>query len=604
MSKTSLNDLAKGEFSTLNKSKFKKFNKVEVPNIYILCSNSEVTQNIKETAEDLHYNVVGISDNGEKGIKEAVESNTHLIFISLNLNGKISGVSAGQFISKFNIPIIYIFEDSLDVDSNNFLMTNYGFIFERYSKSEIKFAMEVALRKYFHNVKSVEHVESKHKEKNVELGMEKAFSVVVFAVSVVLLILGLMAKNLTFIQWIIFIPSIFMLIGAILSLKTPDPAVPFKEPPFVSIFIPAHNEENTIETTVRSIAGMEYNDNEGNCNYEVIVVNDGSTDSTGEILTRLKNEIPHVRLITRRPPKSGKGKGFVLNDGLILAKGSIVGVFDADTRVEKQYLNKIIPYLNDPKVDGVQSRVQMYNYDENYLARMQDVEFCVFATMLTANDVSGYNAFLGGNGQFVKKESIEKAGKWDGFAVTEDLNLSVKISLNGGSVRFCPETTIFQEAVTSWKSYFRQRVRWAMGNLETLSVYSTRILFAKMPLMRKVNTLFHMMNFLIYAFVFISFLAFIANAVAWYVFDIPTLLRMDAPLIVGVISALAFFPPVIISLIRGNRKFVRGVAEFIGYWFYCFAMIPLFFDTMVTIILRRERKWEKTAHKGDKQNAK
>ena len=85
MSKTSLNDLAKGEFSTLNKSKFKKFNKVEVPNIYILCSNSEVTQNIKETAEDLHYNVVGISDNGEKGIKEAVELNTHLIFISLNL---------------------------------------------------------------------------------------------------------------------------------------------------------------------------------------------------------------------------------------------------------------------------------------------------------------------------------------------------------------------------------------------------------------------------------------------------------------------------------------------------------------------------------------
>ena len=73
--------------------------------------------------------------------------------------------------------------------------------------------------------------------------------------------------------------------------------------PFVSIFIPAHNEENTIEKTVRSIAGMEYSLN-GKSNYEIIVINDGSTDKTGEILTNLKKEFDNVKIITRNPPKS------------------------------------------------------------------------------------------------------------------------------------------------------------------------------------------------------------------------------------------------------------------------------------------------------------
>ena len=98
---------------------------------------------------------------------------------------------------------------------------------------------------------------------------------------------------------------------------------------------------------------MEY-EYEGEQQYEVIVVNDGSEDNTGKILAKLKEELVNIRIITRQPPKSGKGKGFVLNDGLILAKGEVIGVFDADTRVRPDYLSKIMPYLNDENVQAVQ----------------------------------------------------------------------------------------------------------------------------------------------------------------------------------------------------------------------------------------------------------
>ena len=61
---------------------------------------------------------------------------------------------------------------------------------------------------------------------------------------------------------------------------------------------------------------------------------------------------------------------------------------------------------------------------------MQDVEFSGFGNILRAKDTIGFNGFLGGNGQFVKKDAIISAGKWDGFAVTEDLNLSVIFMLS------------------------------------------------------------------------------------------------------------------------------------------------------------------------------
>ncbi|MBQ8017178.1 MAG: glycosyltransferase family 2 protein [Methanobrevibacter sp.] len=393
-----------------------------------------------------------------------------------------------------------------------------------------------------------------------------------------------------------------MLINSLVSIKKQAPLIPYEddeELPFISIFIPAHNEENTIEATVRSICNSEYYKDE-EYNYEVIVINDGSTDSTGEILAELKKDIPQLKIVTRHPPRSGKGKGFVLNDALTLSRGEIIGVFDADTQIKTDYLTTIVQYLHGD-IDGVQSRVRMFNKDENYLARMQHIEFASFGNTLIAKDNLGSTGFLGGNGQFVKKDAIINSGRWDGFAVTEDLNLAIKIILNGGKIRYCGECSVYQEAVTEWKAFFRQRVRWAIGNFETLFVYLPQILRAKISIPKKFNIIEHISFYSFNLLIFFGFLITIANAISWFIFHDVTMIRMEAPFVVGVLSVIAFFPGIILALSRdkpGAQEFIKDIVK---YYIYCFHLIPLFFMTMKTMITRKERRWAKTEHKGGKK---
>lgn len=432
--------------------------------------------------------------------------------------------------------------------------------------------IDISVKKHNINALQVITAENKIKEKNNELAIEKSNSVFLLSTCTVLIISGILAKNVTWLQWLLLIPTSTMIFLAFASLKKQNPPISYEIPPFVTIIIPAHNEEQTIANTVRSIGEINYKLN-GEENFEIIVANDGSTDNTGQILSDLKKEMPNLRIITRKPPKSGRGKGFVLNDALSLSKGEIIGVFDADTRVEKEYLNIIIPYLNNPNVDGVQSRVKMYNKTENFLANMQHVEFESFGNTLIAKDNLGHSGFLGGNGQFVKKQSIIECEKWDGFAVTEDLNLSVKILLNGGKIRYCGETAVYQEAVTEWKSFFKQRTRWAIGNFETIFIYLPRILKSKISLTKKYGIIEHISFYTFNLFIFFGFVVSLINVISWFLFNGVTIIRMDAPLIVGIISTVAFIPGITIALLRDKPGIIRFLKDLIGYWLYCLQII-------------------------------
>ena len=381
-------------------------------------------------------------------------------------------------------------------------------------------------------------------------------------------------------------------------MKRQKPITPYAEEdlPFISIFIPAHNEEYTIESTVRSVCDSEYyKDDE--YNFEVIVINDSSTDRTGEILADLKNDLPQLKIVTRHPPRSGKGKGFVLNDALTLSRGDIIGVFDADTQIKTDYLMTIVQYLNGD-IDGVQSRVKMFNLNENYLARMQHVEFASFGNTLTAKDNLGSTGFLGGNGQFVKKDAIINSGRWDGFAITEDLNLAIKIILQGGKIRYCGECAVYQEAVTDWRAFFRQRVRWAIGNFETLFIYLPQILRAKISIPKKLNVIEHISFYSFNLLIFFGFLVTIINAISWFIFHNVTIIRMEAPFVVGFLSVISFFPGIIVALSRDKPSPQDFLKDLIKYYIYCFHLIPLFFLTMKTMMTRKVRKWPKTEHKG------
>ena len=232
---------------------------------------------------------------------------------------------------------------------------------------------------------------------------------------------------------------------------------------------------------------------------------------------------------------------------------------------------------------------------------MQHVEFASFGNTLIAKDNLGQTGFLGGNGKFVKKQAIIDSGRWDGFAVTEDLNLAIKIILNGGKIRYCGECAVYQEAVTEWRAFFRQRVRWAIGNFETLFVYLPQILRAKISIAKKFNVIEHISFYSFNLLIFFGFIVSIINVISWFLFHNVTIIRMEAPFIVGILSVISFFPGIILALSRDKPTAQEFIKDLIKYYVYCFHLIPLFFLTMMEMMTRKERKWAKTVHKGGKK---
>ncbi|WP_292603836.1 glycosyltransferase [Methanobrevibacter sp. UBA212] len=571
------------------------------PKIFAISSDEESLSLLKEFVEDYDYEYSGSAFVKEDVFDKLDKISPNLIFLDTEVENIDLEELAGD-LELFNVPIILIVGALFDETIDRLLTKNpYGFLLKPLEDGEVQRSMAVAIKKHEQNIINVKTAQAKIKEKSTELVIEKSDSSFLLILCIALIIMAILTRNATWLQWVLLIPSLTMLFNSIISIKKMKPVVPYEEEdlPFVSIFIPAHNEENTIEATVKSVCESEYYKND-KPNYEVIVINDGSTDSTGEILAEIKKDLPQLKIVTRHPPRSGKGKGFVLNDALTLSQGEIIGVFDADTQIKTDYLMTIMQYLNGD-IDGVQSRVKMFNRDENFLARMQHLEFASFGNTLIAKDNLGSTGFLGGNGQFVKKDAIIDCGRWDGFAVTEDLNLAIKIILQGGKIRYCGECAVYQEAVTNWRAFFRQRVRWAIGNFETLFVYFPQIIRAKIPLLKKFNILEHISFYSFNLLIFFGFVVTIINAASWFIFHGPTIIRMEAPFLVGFLSVIAFFPGIILALSRDKPTIQELIKDIVKYYIYCFHLIPLFFMTMKTMMTRKERRWSKTEHKGGKK---
>lgn len=571
------------------------------PKIFAISSDEESLALLKEFVEDYGYEFAGSAFAKEDIFDKLDKISPNLIFLDTDIENIDLEELAGD-LEIFNVPILLVIGALFDETIDKLLTNNpYGFLLKPLEDGEVQRSMAVAIKKHEQNIINVKTAQAKIKEKSTELVIEKSDSSFLLILCIALILTAILSRNATWLQWVLLIPSLTMLLNSLISLKKMKPITPYKEEdlPFISIFIPAHNEENTIEATVRSVCQSEYMKN-GEPNYEVIVINDGSTDSTGEILANLKKELSQIKIVSRHPPRSGKGKGFVLNDALTLSRGEVIGVFDADTQIKTDFLMTIVQYLNGD-IDGVQSRVKMFNRDENYLARMQHLEFASFGNTLIAKDNMASTGFLGGNGQFVKKDAIINCGRWDGFAVTEDLNLAIKIILQGGKIRYCGECAVYQEAVEDWRAFFRQRIRWAIGNFETLFIYFHQIIKGNIPILKKFNILEHISFYSFNLLIFFGFIVTIINAISWFMFHGATIIRMEAPFLVGFLSVVAFFPGIIIALSRDKPSIQELIKDIVKYYIYCFHLIPLFFLTMQSMISRKERRWSKTVHKGGKK---
>ena len=565
----------------------------ERPRILIVEDEIITAMDLTAQLSDKGYLVVDTVANGQEAIQKVELFRPDLVLMDIVLSGELDGISVAEHIHDLDIPVVFLSAYTDDATVERAIKTSpYGYLPKPYQMDELYSTLETALQQHRSETDRIKKIDQKITTKEGEMVIEKTAVFFISAIIISLIVYSLATRSMTWLMYLLFIPAIYNLFIVGISLKKPSPTGG-KDQPFVSILIPAHNEEFTIERCVRSLAELDYYA-DGKRNYEIIVINDGSTDKTGEVLARLKGEFEYLRIVTRKPPRAGRGKGYVLNDGVRICQGEVIAVFDADARIDPDFLGKIIPYLDEEDVAGVQARVRMYNADRNLLTLMQEVEFSIFGNViLRARDVMGKSGFLGGNGQLTRKKFVEDIEGWDGFAVTEDLNMSVKLIMDGNKIRYCPEAVVWQEAVPEWKAFFRQRVRWATGNLETLFVYLAPLIDAKIPLYKKVDSIQYLVFLLFTVFVMLGYIVAILNLTYVARFS------MEAPVIIGLISTVAFFPGVLLGIRRDKVGVLRSLVRAVEYWAYCLYLIPLFFAAFIHMLTRKERSWAKTKHTGD-----
>jgi 1,2-diacylglycerol 3-beta-glucosyltransferase len=240
--------------------------------------------------------------------------------------------------------------------------------------------------------------------------------------------------------------------------------------PSIDIFISALNEEAVIAKTLENLLRLNYPD------LKIYAINDRSTDRTKEIIDALAVKSEGKITGIHRPSHAAPGKSAALNDALKVSNGEVICVLDADAVIDDNFLFNIVTYLGDPQVAAVQAQKVISNPEVNFLTRCQFHEYAMDAYLQMGRDSIRGTVELRGNGQLVKREALEDVGGWNEETITDDLDLSTCLHVNGWDVRFSPENMVFEEGVPNLDGFIKQRRRWAEGSMRRYLNYFLQLL--------------------------------------------------------------------------------------------------------------------------------
>ncbi|MQY07464.1 bifunctional polysaccharide deacetylase/glycosyltransferase family 2 protein [Actinomadura macrotermitis] len=229
------------------------------------------------------------------------------------------------------------------------------------------------------------------------------------------------------------------------------------EPPPLSVIVPAYNEEAGIAATVRSLLDTDYP-----APFEVIVVDDGSTDRTAEIVEALA--LPGVRLI--RKPNGGKPSA--LNTGAAAARTDVLVLVDGDTVFQRDTLRHLVAPLDDPRVGAVSGNTKVANRG-GVLGRWQHIEYVIgFNLDRRMFDVLQCMPTIpGAIGAFRRAALLEVGGVHDD-TLAEDTDLTMAICRAGWRVVYEEKALAWTEAPDSLRQLWRQRYRWCYGTMQAM----------------------------------------------------------------------------------------------------------------------------------------
>jgi len=264
-----------------------------------------------------------------------------------------------------------------------------------------------------------------------------------------------------------FVMSIYWMAGGLLyqRLRTRHeppadrPPVLARHPP-VSILVPCHNESRQLAETFAALQRVAYPD------YEVIAINDGSSDDTGARLDALAAHMPRLRVVHLQ---SNQGKSTALNAGALAARHELLACIDGDALLDPHALTWLVRrFQSDPAIGALTGNPRIRNR-ATLLGRLQVGEFSsILGLIKRAQTVYGQLFTVSGVICAFRKRALHDAGWWARDALTDDVDVSWRIQLAGWRIVFEPKALCWILMPETLRGLWRQRLRWAEGGTSTM----------------------------------------------------------------------------------------------------------------------------------------
>jgi 1,2-diacylglycerol 3-beta-glucosyltransferase len=363
--------------------------------------------------------------------------------------------------------------------------------------------------------------------------------------------------------------------------------------PSISIIVPAHNEAAVIGASVQLLLQQDYP------NYELLVVDDRSTDGTENVLRSIRSNTHCRYRYYTRSNGSTPGKSAVLNEALEQTEGEIIAVFDADAQIEPDFLSRMVPYFADSLTGAAQARKVLFNAEENFLTRCQQYEYCMDAYIQVRRDTIRSAVELRGNGMLLRRTALEALGGLNEHTRGEDLDLCTRMHVAGWDIRYDGNVIVKEEGLTKLGPLMQQRIRWTETSIIRYLENASQILFnPQLALRTKMDASLFVFEFIGPLWLFLENILLTIRWLTGHMAPQTVLFATPAMTVLSLYFVYASFQ----GISRFDRaslgRSIQGTA--MVYFYLSFLWLPIVFYLTFKILSRKERHlvWENTPHYG------
>jgi len=319
----------------------------------------------------------------------------------------------------------------------------------------------------------------------------------------------------------------------------PHPPMHFDELPRVTIQLPMYNEQFVIDRLIEAVCAMEYPKDR----LDIQVLDDSTDESAGvaeDIVKRyaaLGNPIVYIHRTNRHGYKAG-----ALDEGMNVAKGEFIAIFDADFVPPVDWIMKVIHHFAEPGVGMVQTRWTHLNRDYSLLTKIEaillDAHFVIeHGSRVRTGEFFNFNGTAG----MWRKQAIADGGGWQHDTLTEDTDLSYRSQMVGWRFKYLPEVECPSELPIEMSAFKTQQARWAKGLIQVSIKLLPQIFSSKMTRKRKIESVYHLTANIAYPLMVIMTALLVPSMICRFYQGWFQMLLIDVPLFAASTLSIAVF---------------------------------------------------------------